>query len=144
MALVADFGLEIGTLTLSAKLSVGGEVVAILGPNGAGKTTLLRALAGLVPIDSGQIAVGDQILDDPQAGVFVRPNHRPISLVFQDYLLFPFLSARENVAFGLRSRKMPKHEAHRQANEWLSRFGLADQTNARPGELSGVKPNVWR
>jgi len=137
MALDAKFSLAIGAITVNARLSIGEEIVAILGPNGAGKTTFLRALAGLVAIDSGHIAVDGQVLDDPDAGVFVPPEGRPIGMVFQDYLLFPFLSCRENVAFGLRSRKVPKREAARRADEWLARVGLGDRSDARPSELSG-------
>jgi molybdate transport system ATP-binding protein len=137
MALDAEFCLAIGTITVEAKLSIGDEVVAILGPNGAGKSTLLRTLAGLLAIDSGHVAVDGQVLDDPAAGVFVPPDRRPIGMVFQDYLLFPFLSCRENVAFGLRSRKVPRREAFDQADEWLARVGLGDRADARPSELSG-------
>jgi molybdate transport system ATP-binding protein len=137
MALDAEFSLAIGPITVEARLSVGEEVVAILGPNGAGKTTLLRTLAGLVAIDSGHIEVDGQVLDDPLAGVFVPPERRPIGMVFQDYLLFPFLTCQENVAFGLRSRKVPRREAARQADEWLTRVGLGDRSAARPSELSG-------
>ncbi len=90
---------------------MGDEIVAVLGPNGAGKTSLLRAIAGLMPVDAGHIAIDDVTLDDPAADVFVPPERRPIGMVFQDYLLFPFLSARENVAFGLRSRGVAKREA---------------------------------
>ena len=81
-----------------------GEVVALLGPNGAGKTTLLRCLAGLLPLDGGRIVARRRLLDDPAAGVFVPPERRPVGVVFQDYLLFPHLTALENVAFGLRAR----------------------------------------
>ena len=82
--------------TLDVELTVAaGEVVALLGPNGAGKTTALRALAGLISLDAGQIRLGGELLDGP-------PEHRPVGVVFQDYLLFPHLSALENVAFGLR------------------------------------------
>ena len=137
MTLEASIRCNIGTLDLQVDLSIRDEIVAILGPNGAGKTTLLRVLAGLNPITSGRITVDGSVLDDPGERVFVLPEARPIGVVFQDYLLFPFLSALENVAFGLRSRKVPRREARRRALEWLSRLGLAEQASFRPGALSG-------
>ena len=137
MSLEAAFTLEVGTLTVEVDLDVSDEIVAVLGPTGAGKTSLLRAIAGLVPVDEGRIAVDGVVLDDEAAGVFVPPAGRPVGMVFQDYLLFPFLSARENVAFGLRSRGVAKREARRQADEWLHRVGLGDRAEARPHELSG-------
>ena len=107
MTLVADIGLRRGTLALDASLTVGdGEVVALLRPNGSGKTSLLHAVAGLDPLQRGRVVVGTRVLDDPDAGVFVPVEERPIGLVFQDYLLFPHLSVRDNVAFGLRSHRV--------------------------------------
>ena len=84
-----------------------GETVAVLGPNGAGKSTVLRALAGLLRIDRGSIVIDGVTVDDPSAREYVVPERRSVGVVFQDYLLFPHLSVRENVAFGLRSRGMP-------------------------------------
>jgi molybdate transport system ATP-binding protein len=134
----ADLGLRLGDLDLELGLSVGdGEVVALLGPNGAGKTTVLRAVAGLQPIDRGSITLDGRVLDDPEVGTLVPPHERPIGIVFQDYLLFAHLSARENVAFGLRARGVARHEARRQAHEWLDRMGLADLAGQRPRALSG-------
>jgi molybdate transport system ATP-binding protein len=128
---------RLGTLDLAVDLTVGEEVVAILGPNGAGKTTLLRVLAGLEPIDAGHVSVDGTTWDDAAADVFVPPERRPVGMVFQDYLLFPFLDARENVAFPLRSRGVAKREARARADAWLNRVDLADRTGAKPGELSG-------
>jgi len=136
--LAADVRLRLGELDLDAAVEVAdGEVVALLGPNGAGKTTLLRAVAGLLAIDGGRIAVDGRVLDDPAADVFVPTSERPIGVVFQDYLLFPRLSALENVAFGLRARGVAKPEARRRAAAWLDRVGLADHAGARPKALSG-------
>src|SRR5690349_25113561 len=80
-----------------------GEVVALLGPNGAGKTTALRALAGLLPLTAGHIRLGAVTLDDPDGRIWVPTERRHVGMVFQDYLLFPHLSALDNVAFGLCS-----------------------------------------
>ncbi|MFM8304441.1 MAG: ABC transporter ATP-binding protein [Actinomycetota bacterium] len=137
MSLEASFTRRIGALILDVDLRVGDEIVAVMGPNGAGKTSLLRTVAGLAPIDSGRITLDGVVLDDPTAGVYVPAARRPVGMVFQEFLLFPFLSARENVAFGLRSRGVAKRDAHRTADEWLARVGLADRADARPDALSG-------
>lgn len=113
-----------------------GQVVALLGPNGAGKTTALRALAGLLPIDKGHIHLDNQVWDEPP-GAFVPTEQRPIGVVFQDYLLFNHMSARDNVAFGLRARGAPRAEANQRAEAWLAKVGLDGHTNARPRSLSG-------
>ncbi|SEH01173.1 molybdate transport system ATP-binding protein [Nonomuraea solani] len=118
--------------TLDITLNVRpGEVVALLGPNGAGKTTALRALAGLTPASGGQIALRGRPLHTLPA------ESRPIGMVFQDYLLFPHLSALDNVAFGPRCQGVPKAEARRTAAALLERVGLADRAAARPRQLSG-------
>jgi molybdate transport system ATP-binding protein len=138
MSLQARVGLTLGRLELEVEAAVAtGELVVLLGPNGAGKTTLLRALAGLVPLDRGRVVLDGQVLDDVAAGVHVPTERRPIGFVFQDYLLFPHLSALENVAFGLRARGAGRAEARRRAAAWLERVGLAGQAGARPRELSG-------
>jgi molybdate transport system ATP-binding protein len=134
----ATIGLALGDLDVDVDLAVADrEVVALLGPNGAGKTTVLRAIAGLQPLDRGRIEVDGQVLDDPATGVFVPTAERPIGVVFQDYLLFPRMSALENVAFGLRARGVPKAQARTRAAGWLERVDLADRAAAKPRALSG-------
>jgi molybdate transport system ATP-binding protein len=134
----ATVGLALGDLDVDVDLAVADrEVVALLGPNGAGKTTVLRAIAGLHPLDRGGIEVDGRALDDPATGVFVPTAERPIGVVFQDYLLFPRMSALENVAFGLRARGVPKARARARAAGWLERVDLADHAAARPRALSG-------
>jgi molybdate transport system ATP-binding protein len=115
-------------LTLTA---APGEVVALLGPNGAGKTTTLRALAGLVELDDGQITLDGHRLDG------LPPEKRRIGVVFQDYLLFPHLTALDNVAFGPRCRRVPRGAARDRARAWLTRVGLADHLGKKPRHLSG-------
>lgn len=138
MGLDAHLQLRLGSLDLDAALDVcDGETVAIVGPNGSGKTSMMRALAGLVPIGSGHIVLDDQVLEDPRQGVLVPPERRPVGFVFQDYLLFPNMTALENVAFGLRCRGMPRGEARSRAHTWLERMGLASHEGAKPRTLSG-------
>jgi molybdate transport system ATP-binding protein len=138
VSLEARLALTLGQLQLEVELAVTtGELVVLLGPNGAGKTTLLRALAGLVPLDRGRVVLDGRVLEDTEAGTWVPTEQRPIGFVFQDYLLFPHLSALENVAFGLRARGLPKAEARRRAAAWLERVGLAGHSGARPRALSG-------
>ena len=138
MSLHARVRLRRGTLALDAELvATHTGLVVLVGPNGAGKTTFLRALAGLDPIDGGQVALDGDCLDDPAAGIFVPPERRPVGVVFQEGLLFPHLSALENVAFGLRSRGVRRAHARQRAASWLDRVGLGERDHARPRELSG-------
>jgi molybdate transport system ATP-binding protein len=137
VALDVDARLHLGTLDLRVALRVDdGETVAVLGPNGAGKSTLLRALAGILPLEEGCIAIDGTVVDDPRAGVYLVPERRSIGVVFQDYLLFPHLSVAENVAFGLRSRGVPRREARARARAWLERVGITD-ASVKPRALSG-------
>ena len=130
--------IRLGTLDLAVDLRAApNELVVLVGPNGAGKSTLLRALAGLAPIDAGRIRVDGEVLDDPEAGVFVPPERRPVALMFQDGLLFRHLSALDNVAFGPRAQGVRKAEANARARELLDRIGLAAYAHAKPHTLSG-------
>lgn len=138
MSLEADVVVRLGVLELRAALRVeSGETVAVVGPNGAGKSTLLRCLAGLLPIDEGSISVDGTVLDDPSLDVHVAPEHRPVGVVFQDHLLFPHLTALDNVAFGLRARGMSRREARAAALVWLERLGLGSCSSSLPAALSG-------
>ena len=138
VTLTAQIKLRLGTLGLHADLDVKpGELLALLGPNGAGKSTVLRCLAGLAPIDSGRIVIDDVVVDDPASNTFVEPSQRSIGFVFQNYLLFEHMSVLENVAYGLRSRKIRKADARRVARQWLERVGLTDYAHEFPRALSG-------
>jgi len=124
--------------TLDIALAIApGEVVALLGPNGAGKTTALRTLAGLVPLSAGRISIAGRPVDDPDRRLWTPPERRPVGVVFQDYLLFPHLSALDNVAFGPRSHGAGRARSRERALDWLRRVGLADQARHKPRQLSG-------
>ena len=138
MSLDAAIRLTLGPLDLEMVVTVEeGEVVALLGPNGAGKTTLLRAVAGLVPFQSGHVRLDGKVLEDTAKGEYVPTERRPIGFVFQDYLLFPHLSVLDNVAFGLRSSGASRQAAAATANQWLDRVGLQSYASSKPAELSG-------
>ena len=138
MSLQAQLQARVGSFDLDVDLSIApGEVVALLGPNGAGKTSVLRALAGLLTIDAGRIALDGIVLDEPANAIRMPVEQRPIGVVFQDYLLFPHLSVLENVAFGLRSRGVGRTTATARARSWLDRVGLGPAANRKPGSLSG-------
>ncbi len=138
MSLDAALSVHLGRFALEVAFRVDdGELLALVGPNGAGKTTALCALAGLVALEHGRIALGGVVLDDPAAGVFVAPEARGIGFVFQDGRLFPHLSALQNVSFGLRSRGVPRSECRTRAREWLERMGLGALAHARASTLSG-------
>src|SRR5690606_31137365 len=138
MSLSAEVRVHRGAFTLDVTLAVGpAQVVTVLGPNGAGKSTLLAALAGLIRPDAGRIELGGRTLVDVARGTHQPPQHRRVGLVLQDYLLFPHLSALENVAFGPRSRGTGRREARAVAGQWLERVGIGALAGRRPHELSG-------
>lgn len=124
-------------MTLEVDLRFGAGVTALVGPSGAGKTTLLRLVAGLARPDAGVIRLGETLLDDAARRYHLAPGRRGISLVFQDYALFPHLSAAENVAYGLRARRVPGRERRRRVESMLERLGLAALAGELPARLSG-------
>lgn len=131
MSLEVDLRVALGDLRLDVQLRAdAGETLVVVGPNGAGKTSLLRAIAGLSPCDGTIVLDGIDVASVPAAA-------RGIGYVFQDHVLFPHLSARDNVAFGLRRRGRSRRDARATADEWLSRVGLTARAGARPSALSG-------
>ena len=120
-----------------------GETLALLGPNGAGKTTVLEVVAGLVAPDHGRVVLGGRPLTragrDAASGgrLQVAPHDRRTALLGQDPLLFPHLSAVDNVAFGPRSRGASRGESREAALRWLDEVGVAELRDRRPSQLSG-------
>jgi molybdate transport system ATP-binding protein len=134
----ADLRVDLDRLRLRLELDVRpGAVLALLGPNGAGKSTALRCLAGLRALDGGDISLDGRCLDDLRRDVLVPARDRSVGMVFQDYLLFPHLSAVDNVAFGLRVRGQGRRQARSEALGWLDRMGLRACADERPSALSG-------
>jgi molybdopterin-binding protein len=125
--LALDIDLPRRAFSVRVALRVGAETLAVVGPSGSGKSSILRAVAGLERPACGRIALGEEVWFDAAARVRLPPERRSVGLVFQEYALFPHLSALENVAFGGRAR----------AEELLGRLGIAHLAGARPGELSG-------
>ena len=108
-----------------------GEYVTLLGPSGCGKTTLLSVLGGFIDPSEGQVLIGGRDMTR------VPPAQRPTTTMFQDYALFPHMTLRDNVAFGLRMGGMARRERHVRAEALLGLVGLADAAGKRPHELSG-------
>jgi iron(III) transport system ATP-binding protein len=112
-----------------------GTFLVLLGPSGSGKTTLLRSLAGIERIDSGSITIGSRVVADGRT--HVPPEQRDLSMVFQDYALWPHLNAGDNVAFALRRRRLGRSECRARAALMLGRVGLEEFARRYPNELSG-------
>ena len=112
-------------------------VTALLGPNGAGKSTVVAALAGLVPLSGGSVVADGRVWEDVSAGVRLPPRERRVGIAFQDPLLFPALTALDNVAYGRRARGVTRAQARRRAAAWLERLGAGHLASRRPEGLSG-------
>jgi spermidine/putrescine transport system ATP-binding protein len=119
-------GLEDINLTIGQ-----GEFLSLLGPSGCGKTTTLRVIAGFEAPTSGAVVL------DGRDITALRPHHRPVNTVFQDYALFPHMNVRDNIEFGLAIRKMPAADRGRKVMSALEMVGLPDKADARIAELSG-------
>jgi molybdate transport system ATP-binding protein len=138
VTLSIDLTTRRGTFAVEAAFEApAGSTTALLGPNGSGKSTIVSSIAGLVPPEVGTIVLDGTVLDDPQSGVYVRPERRPIGVVVQDLVLFPHLSALENVAFPLRARGVRRAEANERSDRLLQRLEVAGRADARPRDLSG-------
>jgi putative spermidine/putrescine transport system ATP-binding protein len=108
-----------------------GEFMVLVGPSGCGKTTSLRMIAGLEEISAGDLKIGDRIVND------VPPKDRDIAMVFQSYALYPHMTVRDNMAFGLKLRKLPKADIEKRVNEAAGILSLEKLLDRKPKELSG-------
>jgi molybdate transport system ATP-binding protein len=137
MSLDVDVRARAGSFLVDAAFEADGGTVALLGPNGAGKSTVVATLAGLLAPDEGRIRLDGRTLDDTATGEHVEPERRGLGVVFQDLLLFPHLSALDNVAFPLRAAGVRRSDARARAAAQLERLAPAVRPDAPPGELSG-------
>ena len=108
-----------------------GELVVIVGPSGCGKSTLLRMVAGLETVTSGQISIADKVVND------IEPADRDIAMVFQNYALYPHMTVRQNMAYGLKIRKVSKPEIDRRVQEAAEILEIGDYLERKPRQLSG-------
>src|SRR5256885_5556713 len=116
----------------SVSLTIGsGEFLVLVGPSGCGKSTLLRMIAGLEHLSDGTISIGERDVTD------LPPRSRDVAMVFQSYALYPHMTVRENLGYGLRVRKTPKAEAGRRVEQVAELLGLAELLDRRPAALSG-------
>ncbi|MDD5120393.1 MAG: sn-glycerol-3-phosphate ABC transporter ATP-binding protein UgpC [Candidatus Omnitrophica bacterium] len=123
-----------GNVTAVNKVNLGienKEFMVLVGPSGCGKSTTLRMVAGLEEISSGEIYIGDKLVND------VPAKDRDIAMVFQNYALYPHMTVAENLSFGLRLRHLPKHEIAQRVNEAAEILGIKRLLNRKPRELSG-------
>ena len=108
-----------------------GEFVVVVGPSGCGKSTLLRMIAGLEKITSGEISIGNKIVND------LEPADRDIAMVFQNYALYPHMTVRQNMGYGLKIRKIEKQEIERRVHEAAEILGINEYLDRKPRQLSG-------
>jgi ABC-type sugar transport system ATPase subunit len=108
-----------------------GEFMVLVGPSGSGKTTALRMLAGLEAVTAGEIRIGERVVND------VAPGQRDVAMVFQDYALYPQMTVHQNLAFGLRRRKIGKAETERRVAKAAEMLDIGPLLGRRPGQLSG-------
>jgi multiple sugar transport system ATP-binding protein len=107
------------------------EFLVLVGPSGCGKTTALRCLAGLEEITEGKVMIGEQVVND------VAPKDRDIAMVFQSYALYPHMTVFDNMAFGLKLRKVPKGEIQKRVEDAAKILGIEMLLKRKPRELSG-------
>jgi molybdate ABC transporter permease protein len=133
--LVVDVGKTLGRFKLAVGFDVHTGTTGVLGASGSGKSLMLRSIAGLETPERGRIVLNGRVLFDAAQGVCVRPAHRRVGLVFQDYALFPHLSIADNIGFGLHG--LPAAERNRRVAQWAGVVQVLDLLDRRPHQLSG-------
>ncbi|MGO1296154.1 MAG: ABC transporter ATP-binding protein [Vibrio sp.] len=114
-----------------------GEFLCLLGPSGCGKTTILRMIAGIESISDGRIVLDDIVIDSVAEGRFVPPEQRQIGLVFQSYALWPHMTVEQNVAFGLKLKKVPLAERQQRCRDVMDKLRISEYATRYPAQLSG-------
>ena len=122
--------------TLSLDVAINQERTAVIGPNGVGKTTLLRLIAGLERLESGELMIDGQVVDNA-GSIFIAAHQRSVAVAFQDHRLFGHLRVVDNVAYPLRRAGLNRNTARARAASYLTAVGLSDLAMSRPAQLSG-------
>lgn len=123
------------SIRASLDIDPASRVTVLFGASGAGKTTILRCIAGLEPLNEGRIVFKDRVWADVSQGVHLPPQQRPVGYLFQDYALFPHLSVRRNIAYGIH--QVPEQDRERRVQDIATRLQVADLLDRMPSELSG-------
>jgi multiple sugar transport system ATP-binding protein len=131
-----NFGKVVAVDNLNLKIE-DEEFLVLLGPSGCGKTTTLRLIAGLEKPDSGEIYIGDKLVNN------LSPKERNVAMVFQNYALYPYMRVFDNIAFPLRVRKTPKQQIASKVREIAQLVGIESLLERKPRQLSGGQQEPW-
>lgn len=135
--LEANLTKRLWNFTLDVQLKVDNQILILLGPSGSGKTTILHLLAGLFKPDEGYIKINDRLLYSSNEKINSQPQSRNIGYLFQNYALFPHMTVRQNVFYGLKSKRPKQDKSALDPLEILNSFGVGHLIDRYPGQLSG-------
>jgi len=130
---------KLSNFTLDINFTMDNEILILFGPSGSGKTTILNSIAGLSQPDKGQITLVNQFLFNSKQNIFLPPQARKIGYVFQDYALFPHLSVKDNIFYGLKYGRTPKStvQSDEKWNDFLTKLKVIELVDRYPEKLSG-------